>query len=181
MTRTRLLNVAVIAAAMLAAACGGQGDMMTGPDGMSGVGTTLLSVTPAGGATGVSVSAPMVIRFSGAMASGMEPFVDLHQGGLDGPLVAMGCAFSTDRTTLTCTPQAPLMPRTAYTLHVGGGMRDATGRSVDMGQYGGAMGGQSVLGGMMGPSHAGGPWGMMGGNWQGANGSYGMAFPFTTG
>lgn len=173
--------MAAIAAAMLAAACGGEGDMMTGPGGMSGAGTMLLSVTPAGGAMGVSVNATMVVRFSGTMASGMEPFVDLHQGGLDGSVVAMGCAFSMDRRTLTCTPQAALMPRSAYTLHVGGGMRDATGRSVDMGQYGVAMGGQWVMGGMMGPSHAGGPWGMMGGNWQGANGSYGMAFPFTTG
>lgn len=179
---TGMLKTAAMAAAMLAAACGGEGDMMTGPGGaMSGTGTALLSVAPPGGATGVSVNATMVVRFSGAMASGMEPFVDLHQGGLDGLVVPMACAFSTDRTTLTCSPQAPLMPRTAYTLHVGGGMRDASGRSLDMGQYGVAMGGQWVMGGMMGPSHAGGPWGMMGGNWQGANGSYGMAFPFTTG
>jgi len=179
MTRMGMLKIAAFAAAMFGAGCGG--DMMTGPDGMSSAGTMLVSVTPAGGATSVSVSATMVVRFSGPMASGMEPFVDLHLGSLDGPVVAMGCAFSTDRTTLTCTPQAPAMPRTAYTLHVGGGMRDAAGRSVDMGQYGGAMGGQWVMGGMMGPSHGGSPWGMMGSNWQGSNGSYGMAFPFITG
>jgi hypothetical protein len=111
----------------------------------------------------------------------MEPFVDLHQGGLDGPVLAMRCDFSADRTTLTCTPGAPLSPRTIYTLHMGGGMRDSTGRTIDMGQYGGAMGGQWIMGGMMGPSHAGSPWGMMGGNWQGTNGSYGMGFQFTTG
>jgi hypothetical protein len=181
MKQTAMLKLSAVAVAILVAGCGGGGDMMTGPSGMSGTGTMLLSVTPAGGAAGVPVNATMVMRFSGSMASGMEPFVDLHQGGLDGPLVAMRCDFSTDRTTLTCTPQAPLSPRTAYTLHVGGGMRDAAGRSVDMGQYASAMGGQWVMGGMMGPSHAGNPWGMMGGNWQGGNGSYGMAFPFTTG
>jgi hypothetical protein len=33
---------------------------------------------------------------------------------------------------------------------------------------------------MMGSSHAGGAWTMMGANWHNANGSYGMAFNFTT-
>ena len=42
------------------------------------------------------------------------------------------------------------------------------------------MGGQWVMGGMMGNSHAGGSWGMMGPAWRNANGSYGMAFSFTT-
>jgi hypothetical protein len=81
---------------------------------------------------------------------------------------------------MTCTPNIPLSARTAYTLHVGAGMRDSAGRAIDMAQYGGAMGGQWITGAMMGPSHAGGSWGMMGGNGQGTNGSYGMAFPFTT-
>ena len=60
-------------------------------------------------------------------------------------------------------------------------MRDSAGRVIDLAQYGGASGGQWIMRGMMGPSHAGSPWGMMGGNWQGTNGSYGMAFQFTTG
>ena len=132
--------------------------MMRGPDGFPGTGTMLLSVTPAGGAVGVSPNSAMVVRFSGPMASGMEPLVDLHQGGLDGPVVGMSCASSTDRTTLTCTPVVPLARTTAYTLHVGGGMRDSAGRFIDMAQYGGTMGGQWITGGMMGPSHAGSPW-----------------------
>ena len=180
MTRTRILKAIALFLPMLAVGCGGEGDMMTGPDGRTGTGT-MLSVTPIGGAVGVPANSTMVLRFSGPMASGMEPFVDLHQGGLDGPVVATRCDFSADRTTLTCTPGAPLSPRTTYTLHVGGGMRDSAGRVIDMAQYGGAMGGQWIMGGMMGPSHAGSSWGMMGGNWQGTNGSYGMAFPFTTG
>jgi hypothetical protein len=181
MIRKGILNVFAVVVPMLAVACGGGSGMMTGPSGTSGAGMMLLSVTPSGGATSVAANSTMVLRFSGPMSSGMEPFVDLHQGSLDGPLVAMSCGFSADRATLTCTPGAPLSPRTTYTLHVGGGMRDSAGRVIDMGQYGGAMGGQWIMGGMMGPSHAGAPWGMMGADRRGTNGSYGMAFQFTTG
>ena len=180
MTGMGLVKAVAVVAPLLAIACGG-GDMVTGPDGMPGIGTMLLSVTPPGGAGGVAPESAMVLRFSGPMGSGMEPLVDLHQGGLDGPVVATRCSLSADRTTLTCTPGAPLSARTAYTLHVGAGMRDSAGGSIDMGQYGGAMGGQWIMGGMMGPSHAGAPWGMMGADRRGTNGSYGMAFQFTTG
>jgi hypothetical protein len=180
MIRIGTVKTAVVLA-VFAAGCGGMGNMMAGPSGVPGRPTMLLSVTPAGGTTGVPTDSTFVLRFSGPMASGMESFVDLHQGGLDGPLVAMHCDLSGDRTTLTCAPGAILASKIAYALHVGGGMRDAAGRFVDMDQDGRAMGGQWIMGGMMGPSHAGSPWGMMGGDWQGPNGSYGMAFPFTTG
>lgn len=173
---------AALAAALAAlmAACGG-GGMATGPTGMPGSGTTMLmSVAPQGGATGVPATMSAVLRFSGPMASGMEPFVELHQGGLDGAVVPMSCSFASDRGTMTCSTASPLRPGTRYTLHVGAGMRDANGRPIDMGQSGGTMGGQWIMGGMMGPSHGGSPWGMMSGNWQGTNGSYGMAFEFTT-
>lgn len=69
----------------------------------------------------------------------------------------------------------------AHTLHIGGGMMDSDNHSIDMDTYRGTMGGQWILGSMMGTSHDGSPWGMMGGNWRGTNGGYGMAFPFTTG
>jgi hypothetical protein len=178
---------AVLSAGLLAA-CGGGQDHMTnasagGPSMMGGnaTGAAFLSIVPQGGMKGVSTSTPLSFRFSGPMAPGMEQYVDLHMGGLEGPVVPMSCGWSPDRTTLTCTPGAPLSPRTTYTLHMGGGMTDSAGRTIDTGQYGGAMGGQWIMGGMMGPSHAGSPWGMMDGTWQGTNGSYGMAFQFTTG
>ena len=50
----------------------------------------------------------------------MEQYVDLHEGDLDGPLVPIRCAWSSDRITLGCTPDAPLKARTRYSLHVGG-------------------------------------------------------------
>ena len=59
-------------------------------------------------------------------------------------------------------------------------MMTQAGQPLDYAQYGPMMGGQWIMGGMMGGSHAGGSWGMMGPNWRNANGSYGMAFSFTT-
>ncbi len=184
MKRFSMLGVAWAATvflSMIAAGCGSHGDMMDGPSPSAKSGTMLLSVTPAGGATGVSTSAAIMLRFSARMAAGMEPFVDLHQGGLDGPAVPMHCEFSSDRTILTCVPGTPLRAHLAYTLHIGGGMMDFDDHPIDMDQYRGTMGGQWIEGGMMGSFHDTSPWGMMGGNWRGTNGSYGMAFPFTTG
>lgn len=129
---------------------------------------------------GVAGSSSMVFRFGAAMGSGMEQYVDLHMSDLAGPAMPMNCGWSADRTTLTCTPQGPLSPRTTYVIHLGGGMMTQAGQALDYAQYGPMMGGQWILGGMMGGSHAGGSWGMMGPNWRNANGSYGMAFSFTT-
>lgn len=180
--------LAPVALAFLALACNDGGDRGMGP-GMMGVGPSgvpasgsaygaaLVSVSPQGGAVGVSRSPSIMLRFSGPMGAGMERYVDLHLGDLAGPIVAMGCSFSGDRTTLTCTPVTPLQARTVYTLHAGGGMFDASGRLVDMSQYYGMMGGQWIMGGA---SHGGLSWGMMGGSWMGPNGGYGMTFAFTT-
>jgi len=173
------------AAAAAAAACGGRNDgpmMMTGPTGAApqSYGFAFMSITPAGGATGVPTSTSITMRFGGGMAVAMEQYVDLHVGSLAGPTVAMSCGWSADRTTLTCTPVTALEPHTTYILHVGGGVTTPSGAWVDFGAYGPAMGGQWIMGGMMGPSHAGHAWGTMGAGWHGGNGNYGMAFPFTT-
>lgn len=186
MTSTRVLMAAALG--LMLAACGDDGGGMMGPStrGMgagtmpgNAAATMLMSVSPAAGATGVPTTASAVLRFSGPMAMGMERYVDLHRGDLSGSVVPMGCALSSDRTVITCVPAAPLASRTPYTLHVGAGMIDASGRPVDMSN---GMGGQWIMGGggMMGSSHAGSPWGTMTGPWMGANGSYGMAFPFAT-
>ena len=71
------------------AACGGS-DRMTGPGsgmttGPATMGAAFMSVSPQGGMTGVSPTAPLSFRFSGPMAPGMEQYFDLHRGGLDGP------------------------------------------------------------------------------------------------
>lgn len=179
------MNVAVALAfglAFLGLGCGSGSDApMMGPSGTgSSVGASLMSVSPLGGATGVAGSTSMMLRFSAPMGAGMEQYFDLHMGSLAGPTMPMNCLWNGDRTTLTCTPQGPLSPHTTYVMHLGGGMATHAGRVIDCGQYGPAMGGQWVTGGMMGSSHAGGSWMMMGPNWHNANGSYGMAFTFTT-
>jgi hypothetical protein len=174
---------AALLAAVLGVACGG-GSSMTGP-GMSGSGggtsggTAFMSVSPAGGATGMAVGSAITFRFSGAMGGGMEQYVDLHMGDLSGAEVAMSCAWSSDRTLLTCTPGSPLAARTTYAIHLGGGMTSAVGMAVDY-TAGLGMGGQWIMGGMMTGTHGGMGWGMMGNGWHNANGSYGMVFTFTT-
>jgi len=179
----RIGGLGALLAAALAGACGG-GSSMTGSGGNgSGGGTSagaaFMSVSPAGGATGMAVGSPMTFRFSGAMGAGMEQYFDLHMGDLSGAEVAMSCAWSADRTQLTCTPGSPLASRTTYALHMGGGMMSSGGVAVDY-TAGPGMGGQWIMGGMMTGTHGGMGWGTMGSGWHNPNGSYGMVFTFTT-
>lgn len=151
--------------------------------------TALLSVVPQGGSTDVDRFAPVVVEFDHAMMAGMQEHAVLHEGDVTGPDVAGTWTLSTDRSTLTFTPAAPLAPSTLYTIHLGGGMTDANGDHIDFGTHGDHMGGAWATQGMMGGGMMGG--GMMGGamgeahmgdGWQHpTNGSYGMVFSFTTG
>lgn len=154
----------------------GPGMGMTGPS----TPTSFLSVSPRGGAMGVASNVPLMFQFSGPMGAGMEQFFALHLGGTAGPLMPMSCVWSADRTTLTCTPNAPLDPGTQYVMHMGGGMVDANGRLVDLDQYGMPMGGQWASQGMVGATHGGMPWSGMALGWRHPNGSYGMIFSFVT-
>jgi hypothetical protein len=95
---------------------------MNGSGGGTAAGVALMSVSPADGATSMAVGSPMTFRFSGSMGAGMEQYVDLHTGDLSGAEVTMSCAWSADRTQLTCTPGSPLASRTTYALHLGWGM-----------------------------------------------------------
>lgn len=176
------------AAALSLAACGNDMPMGPGSMGMQVVSPgampgkpAFMSMSPAGGDMGVSTGASVTFRWDTPMGVGMEQFVDLHQGSLGGPTVPMGCIWSADQTQLTCTPTAPLRPGTRYVVHVGGGMMDANGQPIDIGQYGPGFGGQWIMGGMMGGFHAGTPWGGLGAGWRHSNGSFGMWFSFTTG
>ncbi|HOX19379.1 MAG TPA: Ig-like domain-containing protein [Gemmatimonadales bacterium] len=158
---------------LVAAACGDSGTDPANPT------TTLTSVSPAGGAADVDISAPIVLTFSGAMGSGMEALMDLHMGTAAAGTMPMTCTWSADRTTVTCT-HAAFANGAMYTMHVGGGMMDADGQPVGMGYMMAQMGGVWLTSGMMGGMHAGQPMGSMGTGWMGANGSYGMMFTFTT-
>lgn len=166
----RFLTFAPIAAfAALALGCG---------DSMSHSTGTLAAVSPVPGATAIAASTTITLTFSQPMMTGMEQYLDLHQGGVAGPTVPMGCAWSPDRTTLTCTPTSALAAGTQYTIHVGGGMTDGQGDMMDMDNWT-TMGGQWADSGMMGGSHAGQPISMMGAGWKHGM-HYGMLFTFTT-
>jgi hypothetical protein len=167
-------------ATLVAAGCGSEGSMMTGPEGGVGASPALMSVSPGGGSMGVPAGTPLEFHWGTPMALGMEQYVDLHMGDLSGPVVPMSCAWTGDQTALVCTPGSPLQPRTQYMVHLGGGMVDENGQFIDMEMYGPGFGGQWIQGGMMGTGHAGTAWGMMGGSWRHSNGAYGMAFTFTT-
>jgi hypothetical protein len=176
---------AVVFAAVLEGGCGGSssmGPMAGGPGGSGGGGSVaaFMAMSPPAGATAVATGTSLTFRFGAPMADGMEKYVDLHRSDLSGEVVPMACVWSDGRTLLTCIPSAPLAPRTTYAIHLGGGLTTATGLPIDY-TNGVAMGGQWIMGGMMKGTHAGMGWGMMGGSWRNANGSYGMLFDFTTG
>ena len=158
-------GLAALVAASLVGACGGGSSMtgsgVNGSGGGTSAGAALMSVSPARGATGMAAGSPITFRFSGAMGAGMEQYVDLHMGDLSGAEVAMTCAWSADRTLLTCTPGSPLAVHTTYAIHLGGGMMSAGGTAVDYTTYGPGMGGQWIMGGMMTGTHGGMGWGMM--------------------
>ncbi|HSB53571.1 MAG TPA: Ig-like domain-containing protein, partial [Gemmatimonadales bacterium] len=137
------VTLALAGTALALAACGS--DSATGPGGD----TVLESVSPAAGATGVDPSSPIMVRFGGPMAAGMEQYVDLHQGGTGGAIVPMSCSFSADRTTLTCNHGQPLQSGATFTIHVGSGMMDANGHQAEVEQHAMGMGGQVVTGQMM--------------------------------
>ena len=183
--RVRIASL-IVAVAASASGCGSGGRDMHGPMGPSELdhlagAAAFMSVSPQGGAVGVATSTAIEIRFGAQMGPGMEQFVDLHAGGLDGPTLPMSCTWSGDRWALACIPYERLQPLTTYWIHLGGGILTNGGGHVDFGPYGPMYGGQWVSGPMMGGSHAGHTWGSMGTGWRGDDGTYGMAFSFTTG
>lgn len=137
--------------------------------------TQLLSISPLGGAENVPANPDIMLTFNRPIMAGMEQYLVLHQGGLSGTDVSIACSWSDGQRTMFCRPDLPLAPGTRHTVHVGGGMMDAAGRHVGMGRYGGGMGGQWASGSMMGGQSS-----CRGTDWMHENGSYGMAFEFTT-
>lgn len=168
-------------AALMLVACSGS-DTGVSPADTADSAPSLASIQPASSAISVDPNAPVVLRFSQPMMTGMEMLVVLHETGVTGPVVAAAATWSADRITLTLVPQAPLKRAAKYVVHLSPSLKDATGRMINL-SPGSMMGGQNVSGGMMGStsmmSDQWGP-GMMGPGWQAANGTFGMIFTFTT-
>ena len=146
--------------------------------------TSLIAITPAGGSSAVATGVVVTVSFNHTMPPGMGSYVTLHKGDVTGTLVPCTVSWATDSLSMTLTPNAPLDTATLYTIHMGGGMRDASGNPVDL-SANGMMGGQWATGSMMngtGMMGGGGPMSgqEMGPGWAGTNGMYGMVFAFTT-
>lgn len=144
--------------------------------------TVLLSVIPSGGTTSVAVGADVVITFNHGMPDAMENYVDLHEGTVTGPEVAGVWSMSSDHMVMTFTPGSAWKPATTYVIHMGGGMMDENGDTVDLEMHGFGMGGQWATQSMMTVGMMGGQTSShMGAGWAGpSNGVYGMVFTFTT-
>ena len=114
------------------------------------ISTRLVSVAPVGGATGIAVNTSITMHFSGRMMMNGDSEITLHQGDVTGAVVPCTGSWSVDGMTLTMTPMSPLAAGTHFTIHLGNGMMDADGHSIDMTTHGMSMGGQCMAGGMMG-------------------------------
>lgn len=181
-TPARLLAVFPLLALVLSACS--KSDAGVSPADVAALAPSLANIQPANATAGVAASAPIVLHFSKAMMSGMEMLVVLHEGTVTGPVVATTTMWSSDRTTLTMTPQSAMKRTTTYVVHMSPSLQDTAGHMINM-TPGTAMGGQAVSSGMMGgaTSMMNGQWGpgMTGAGWQSANGTFGMMFTFTTG
>ena len=141
----------------------------------------LTHVVPTGDATDVDPNGPVSVTFSHPGAPGMEMYVTLHEGDVNGPEVPGQWSWSDDGMTLTFMPEEQLKPQTLYTIHVGGGIQDATGGTCNFDGAGQQFGGRWATEGMMTGGMMGGAGrNMTGPGWQHPNGFYGMLFSFTT-
>lgn len=78
---------------------------------------TISAKSPAGGATGIAVSAPITVTFSEAMGGTTANAITLSEGATPVPCTFVG---SVGNTVFTCTPATPLSSNTAYTVSVAG-------------------------------------------------------------
>ncbi len=178
MIRTRILI-----AALALSACSSANSV--GGPASSGLGPTVLSVSPSAGAMAVNPSQPVTITFSAAMMTGMESRVVVHENSVRGAQVAGTATWSANRSILTFMPAAPLKPLTTYVIHLS---PELTGRNGSRANLGSCLsiGGSQVSSGMMstsvGSGMMNGQWGpgMMGEGWRSSDGSFGMYFTFRT-
>lgn len=143
----------------------------------------LVDVAPAGRSLNVGVGTTVTLTFDHPMNEDMAQYAALMEGTVTGPVVPGAWALSEDEMTLIFTPDAALKAATTYVIHVGGGMMDAEGDTVDLGTYGPGCGGEWATGSMMGGGAGmmgGGDGWQMGSGWADGNGTYGMIFTFTT-
>jgi glucose/arabinose dehydrogenase/PKD repeat protein len=88
------------------------------------------STTPAGGATGVALTAPVTVRFSEAMAAATITPANLELRGPGGTLLNRTVTYDTAGQAATITPSAALAASTPYTVTVRSGVTDTAGNRL---------------------------------------------------
>ncbi|GAA0479136.1 hypothetical protein Ade02nite_40100 [Paractinoplanes deccanensis] len=91
---------------------------------------TVTSTTPAAGATGVALNAPITVRFSEGMAAGTITPANLELRGPGGTLVNRTVTYDPAGEAATITPSAALATSTPYTVTVRTGVTDAAGNAL---------------------------------------------------
>ncbi|WP_433304037.1 Ig-like domain-containing protein [Actinoplanes sp. CA-030573] len=94
------------------------------------VAPAVTSTTPAGGATGVALTAPITVRFSEGMAAGTITAANLELRGPGGALVGRTVAYDATGQAAVITPSAALAASTTYTVTVRTGVTDAAGNAL---------------------------------------------------
>jgi hypothetical protein len=88
------------------------------------------ATTPAGGATGVGLTAPITVRFSEDMAAGTITPANLELRGPGGTLVGRTVAYDAANQAATITPSAALAASAQYTVTVRTGVTDTSGNAL---------------------------------------------------
>lgn len=98
------------------------------------VSPTVVSVTPADSATGVSRSPSVDVVFSEAMDPDTMIFDNIYLGRIGGPPNPSGgsVALSTDHKTATLTFASPLSATAVFKVHVSPAVADAHGNYLDV-------------------------------------------------
>lgn len=86
------------------------------------------------------------VTFSGPLASGMEDYIDVHEGSITGPVVSLNCSQTGTGAIVNCSPRPPFAweAGTEYWVHVGGSLKGRNGGAVDLTSIGTALGGRIV-------------------------------------
>jgi glucose/arabinose dehydrogenase/PKD repeat protein len=91
---------------------------------------TVTSTTPAGGATGVALNAPITVRFSEGLAAGTVTAANLELRGPGGTLVGRTVTYDATGHAATITPSVPPAASTLYTVTVRTGVTDVAGNPL---------------------------------------------------
>lgn len=91
---------------------------------------TVASTTPAGGATGVALAAPVTVRFSEGLSAGTVTAANLELRGPGGTLVNRTVTYDAANQAAVITPVAALAASTQYTVTVRTAVTDAAGNPL---------------------------------------------------